>query len=113
MSVATAKRPAAHPPRTTPIGTGDLHRALEDARDLAQLHAFCCAHVCTTGQVSADGKRLNMLMVFDLMRLHGYAITQPAKAPRQPRRNSTMWTVTVTLPNKTTVQLAFATPDAA
>lgn len=110
MSVIETRRRSTQ--QTTPPGTGELHQALEDASDATRLHAFCELVECSAEQASADGKRLSLLRVLDLMRGRGYGVTEPAKAPHQPRRNFTTWIVVVTFQNKTTVQLAFATPDA-
>jgi hypothetical protein len=105
---------ATHAPargHTTPPGTGVLSHALEDARDLGRLNDFCSAHVCTTDQVSADGKRLDMLKVFDLMRERGYQVSTPTKPQQQLRKGHTTWTVDVTLPKGAAVSLAFCTPN--
>ena len=107
---ATAQRsPSRH--HTTPIGTGELHNALEDARDLGRLHDFCKSNGCSVEQVSKDGKRLHMLMVFDLMRSRGYVIAAPVRNQHQPRRDQTTWLVSITLPDRTSVQLGFCTPN--
>lgn len=98
MTSAVANRVPASRARTSPPGTGELHRALEDARDRAELSTFCAAHVCTPEQVSSDGKRLDMLMAFDLMRGRGYEISMPARAQNQPLPGSTKWLVDITLP---------------
>lgn len=98
MSTATATRAPNSRARTAPIGTGHLHQALEDARDTATLNAFCRAHVCTAAEVSSDGKRLDMLRVFDLMRARGYTVSAPAKAEHQPKKGFTGWLVEVVLP---------------
>lgn len=102
MTATVASRPPCSKARTTPPGTGHLHQALEDARDLATLHAFCSAHVCTSVEVSSDGKRLDMLLVFDLMRSRGYGLSTPARAPHQPKKGFTGWLVDVVLPNSGT-----------
>jgi hypothetical protein len=102
---------AARPAHTTPPGTGVLHHALEDARDLARLNNFCSAHVCTTDQVSADGKRLNMLKVFALMRTRGYTVSNPVRPQQQLRRTHTTWLVDITTPAGPSVRLSFCTPN--
>ncbi len=106
----TAVRAAARA-QTTPPGTGALHHALEDARDLGRLNAFCSAHVCTVDQVSADGKRLDMLKVFGLMRTRGYQVSQPSKPQQQLHKAHTTWTVDITVPTGAAVSLAFSTPN--
>jgi hypothetical protein len=109
MPTTATRAPArAH---TTPPGTGELAHALEDARDLGRLNAFCSTHVCTPDQVSTDGKRLDMLKVFDLMRARGYQISQPVKPQQQLRKGHTTWTVDVTVPAGASVALAFFTPN--
>lgn len=107
MNTATARRPA----HTTPLGTGELHRALEASRDLARLHDFCSAHVCTPDLVSNDGKRLNPVMVFAFMRSRGYGVSDPVKPQHQPRKDQTTWFITITLPDGNSVQLGFCTPN--
>lgn len=109
MPTTATRAPArAH---TTPPGTGVLHHALEDARDLGRLNDFCSAHVCTSAQVSTDGKRLDMLKVFALMRTRGYQVSQPVKPQQQLRKGYTTWTVDVTVPAGAAVSLAFSTPN--
>ncbi len=107
----TAVRANTRAHHTTPPGTGVLHHALEDARDLGRLNAFCCAHVCTVGQVSTDGKRLDMLKVFDLMRARGYHVGEPTRPQLQQRKGFTTWLVHVVLPDRTEVTLGFYTPN--
>jgi hypothetical protein len=98
MTTATATRAPSVKTRAKPLGSGDLHQALEESRDLAKLHAFCRANVCTASDVSSDGKRLDMLRVFDLMRTRGYAVSPPTKASHQPKKGFTAWLVAVALP---------------
>jgi hypothetical protein len=98
MTASTAVRSPTSRARTTPLGTGHLHQALEDARDLASLQQFCSAHVCTPAEVSSDGKRLDMLRVFDLMRSRGYQVSPPARSQHQPKKGFTAWLVDVVLP---------------
>jgi hypothetical protein len=95
MTTATATRAPSVKTRAKPIGSGDLHRALEESRDLAALHAFCRANVCTAADVSSDGKRLDMLRVFDLMRTRGYTVSAPVKPQQQPKKGLTAWYVHV------------------
>ncbi|MGZ9027355.1 MAG: hypothetical protein ACXW2U_08795 [Telluria sp.] len=92
MSTTTATR---RPARTTPPGTGLLHQALEDARDLASLRAFCARQHCAIADVSADGVRLDMLRVLDLMRTRGYVVSAPKRPQHQPKKGSTAWIVSV------------------
>ena len=108
---ATAPRAAGPRSQTAPIGTGALHKALEDSRDASRLHDFCALHKCTADQVSLDGVRLNMLKVFDLMRRQGYQVSEPIRPQQQMRKGSTLWHVTVVLPAGPSVRMAFHTPD--
>jgi len=98
-------------PHTTPPGTGVLHHALEDARDLGRLNHFCSAHVCTVDQVSKDGKRLDILKTFDLMRARGYQVSQPTRPQQQLRKGFTTWLVEISLPSHASVTLGFYTPN--
>jgi hypothetical protein len=93
---STATRPK---PVGAPIGTGHLHQALENARDLSKLKQFCAAVDCTAAEASSDGVHLDVLRVPDLMRSRGYKASAPIKAPHQPRRDLTTWLIDVTLPN--------------
>lgn len=111
MTSAVASRPPTRRARTTPPGTGDLHRALEDARDRAELQQFCSAHACTAVEVSSDGKRLDMLRTFDLMRSRGYEISQPARADHQPKKGFTAWLAHVRLPSGPSFDLGFFTTN--
>jgi hypothetical protein len=106
----TATRPKQ---AAAPIGTGHLHKALEDSRDHARLDDFCATMDCTAADVSADGIHLDILRVLDVMRGRGYQVSAPLKPPHQPRRDLTTWLVDVTLPNNgPTLRLAFVTPNA-
>lgn len=96
--------------RTTPLGTGALHQALEDARDHLELTRFCSAHVCTPDQVSQDGKRLHLPRVLQLMRDRGYEVSEPVHAPHQPKRGFTAWLVHVRI-RRAEFDLGFYTPD--
>jgi hypothetical protein len=103
---------ATRPRYATPIGTGHLHKALEDSRDHAELDAFCAAVGCTTADVSSDGVHLDILHVFDLMRARGYKLSAPIKPTHQPRPGLTTWLVDTTLPNNgPSLRLAFVTRD--
>ena len=110
-TVAHARRSHSGKAQTSPIGTGQLHQALEDSRDLARLHDFCSAHVCTVDQVSDDSVRLAPLKVFDLMRQHGYQVSEPRRPKQQLRKGFTAWLIDVTLPGGSSCSLAFHTPD--
>jgi hypothetical protein len=110
MTTATV-RTTARQPHAKPLGTGPLHRALEEADEISRLNSFCSAHVCTSDQVSKDGKRLDMLMVFALMRTRGYTVSEPTRPQQQPRKTHTMWLVEVTLPSGPAVRLSFCTPN--
>lgn len=103
---------AARHAHSAPLGTGELHRALEDARDLANLHAFCNALACTASDVSADGLRLDVLRALDLMRGRGYSISNPTRPQLQQRKGSTTWLVNVILPaGGPSFVLGFYTPN--
>lgn len=107
-TTATRSRPAA-----APIGTGALHQALEQSRDLSKLKAFCAAVGCTAAEASSDGVHLDILHVFDLMRSRGYKLSAPVKSRHQPRQDFTTWIVDTTLPNNgPCVRLGFVTPNA-
>lgn len=96
-----------------PIGTGHLHKALEDSRDHAELDAFCAVVGCTAADVSSDGIHLDILHVFDLMRSRGYKVSAPVKPQQQLRPGFTTQLVDVTLPNNGPIlRLAFATSNA-
>lgn len=86
--------------RTTVPITGELSRALEDARDRDSLHKFCSAHACTVDQVSEDGKRLHLPRVLQLMREHGYQVSNPTLAEHQPKAKQgfTAWLVHIRTP---------------
>jgi hypothetical protein len=112
MTAATAARAPNARARTTPPGTGHLHQALEDARDRDTLHRFCSANVCTPAEVSSDGKRLDVLRVFDLMRSRGYAVSPPVRNQHQAKKGFTAWLVDVTLPGPgPSLKLGFYTPN--
>lgn len=93
-----------------PIGTGELHQALETERDRHQLVEFCSAHVCTPDQVSTDGKRLHLPHVLQLMRDRGYQVSEPARAPHQPKRGLTAWLVHIRI-TRAEFDIGFYTPD--
>lgn len=106
----TATRPK---PAAAPIGTGHLHKALEDSRDHARLDDFCSSMRCSPADVSADGIHLDILRVLDLMRARGYQVGAPIKPQQQPRRELTTWLVDVTLPNHgPSLRLGLVTPNA-
>jgi len=92
------------------LGTGHLHDALEGARDLAALNAFCATQACAPAEVSVDGRRLDMLRIFDLMRARGYDVADPVRPQHQPRKGFTGWIVHVRMPGAE-LDLAFYTPD--
>ncbi len=110
MTTATANKPRR---ATAPIGTGHLHKALEDSRDHAELDAFCAGIGCTAADASSDGIHLDILHVFDLMRSRGYKVSAPVKPQQQLRPGVTTWLVDATLPNNgPSLRLAFATSNA-
>jgi hypothetical protein len=111
MTSATRTRAPNARARTTPIGTGELHQALETARDRVELARFCDAHVCTPDEVSADGTRLHLPRVLQLMRDRGYQVANPVQAPMQPKRGLTAWIVHIRMP-KVEFDMGFYTPDA-
>jgi hypothetical protein len=97
VNAKTARVPNARA-RTTPLGTGELHHALEDARDRVELARFCSAHVCTPDQVSQDGKRLHLPRVLQLMRDRDYQVSDPVRPQHQPKKGFTAWTVHIRMP---------------
>jgi hypothetical protein len=97
--------------RTAAPGTGQLHQALEDARDRDTLRRFCSAYVCTPAEVSEDGKRLHMPRVLQLMRTRGYAVSEPFKAPHQPKRGLTAWMVHIRT-ERVEFDIGYYTPEA-
>ena len=108
MTTATATRPA----RAAPIGTGQLHTTLEDARDRARLQAFCAAVSCTPADASLDGIHVDWPRLFETMRQRGYTVTEPRRPQAQPRRDVTTWLATITLPdNGPRCVLGFCTPN--
>lgn len=100
MTSATRTRAPNARARTTPLGTGELHGALEDARDRVELASFCSAHVCTPDQVSNDGKRLHLPHVLQLMRDRGYQVSEPTRSQHQPKAKQgfTAWLVHIRTP---------------
>jgi hypothetical protein len=113
MTSSTRTRAAKARARTTPIGTGELHQVLEDARDRVQLAHFCSAHVCTPDQVSADGKRLHLPRVLQLMRDRGYQVSEPTPAQHQPKAKQglTAWLVHIRTPCNIEFDMGFYTPN--
>lgn len=100
------------PRHAAPIGTGYLHKALEDSRDHAQLDALCAAVGCTAAEASSDGVHLDILHVFDLMRSRGYKVGALIKPQQQPRPGFTTWLIDATLPNNgPSVRLGFVTAN--
>jgi hypothetical protein len=105
---ATATRPA----RTAPIGSGHLHNVLEDARDRAQLQAFCAGVGCALDDASSDGIHVDMPMVLDLMRRRGYTVSEPTRPQTQLRKSVTTWLASITLPaGGPSLVLGFSTPN--
>lgn len=97
--------------RTTVLGTDELNRALENARDKDSLQKFCSAHACTSEQVSENGTRLYLPHVLQLMRSRGYQVSDPVRAPHQPKRGFTAWIVHIRV-TRAEFDLGFYTPDA-
>jgi hypothetical protein len=107
-TIATRPKQAA-----APLGTGQLHQALEESQDRSKLKAFCAAVGCTAAEASSDGAHLDILRVLDVMRVRGYQVSAPIKPPHQPRRDLTTWLVDVILPNNgPALRLGFVTPNA-
>jgi hypothetical protein len=100
------QRPHGQPP----LGTGELHCALEAARELAALNSFCASQGCSPAEVSADGRRLHIPRVFDLMRARGFDVAQPVRAEHQPRKGFTGWLVHVRMPGAQ-FDIGFFTPN--
>lgn len=111
MTVSTRNRQPNSRARTTSLGTGELHQALETARDRVELARFCSAHVCTPAEVSEDSVRLYLPRVLQLMRDRGYQVSDPTPAQLQPKRGFTAWLVHIRMP-KVEFDLGFYTPDA-
>jgi hypothetical protein len=97
--------------RTTPPSTGELHRTLEEARDQGELSRFCSAHVCTTFEVSKDGKRLHLPRVLQLMRDRGYQVSDPTPPQHQPKKGFTAWLVHIRTPGGIEFDMGFYTPN--
>lgn len=110
MSAKTARAPNARA-RTSPLGTGELHQALEDTRDRVELVRFCSAHVCTTFEVSEDGKRLHLPRVLQLMRDRGYQVSDPTPPQHQPKKGFTAWLVHIRTPGSIEFDIGFYTPN--
>jgi hypothetical protein len=95
-----------------PIGTGALHQALEDARDLDRLHRFCQSQQLDVDAVStADGKRIDILRTFAAMRARGYVIADPKRSQSQLKRGLTTWLVDIQLPAGPSLSIGFYTPN--
>lgn len=97
--------------RTPALGTGELHQALEDARNRETLIRFCSAHVCTPTEVSEDGKRLHLPRVLQLMRSRGYHVSEPTRPQHQPKKGFTAWLVHIRMP-RVEFDIGFYTPNA-
>jgi len=97
--------------RTTPLGTGELHQALENARDQGELARFCSAHVCTPTDVSEDGVRLHLPRVLHLMRSRGYHVCNPIPPQHQPKKGFTAWLVHIRTPGGIEFDMGFYTPN--
>lgn len=110
MTAATIERkPFTAPAR---IGTGELHQALEDAKDHARLIAFAASVGCAISDVcTPDGKRLDMLRTLALMRQRGYTVGDPHRPQSQLRKGHTTWCVSITLPSGASCAMAFFTPN--
>lgn len=106
-SAALARR--AH---AAPIGTGALHQALEDARDLDRLHRLCHVQGLDPDAVStADGKRVDMFRAFAAMRAQGYIISDPKRSQTRLKPGLKTWLVDIQLPAGPHLSLGFYTPN--
>lgn len=94
------------------LGTGDLHQALEGAGQLTVLNSFCAALHCAHTDVSDDGLHIAMPRVFALMRKRGFDVTDPIRAPLQPKPGFTGWLVHVRMP-RAEFDIGFFTPNPA
>ena len=110
MTAKSTRAPNARA-RTTPLGTGELHQALENARDQGELARFCSAHVCTPTEVSEDGVRLHLPRVLQLMRARGYQVSDPIPPQHQPKKGFTAWLVHIRTPGGIGFDMVFYTPD--
>ncbi|XYJ11791.1 hypothetical protein ACSUZJ_07320 [Telluria sp. B2] len=81
-----------------PLGTGELHRALDSASKAAALQAFCRNTGTRPDEVSANGTDLDILRVFDAMRARGYQVSEPQRPQHQPRKGFTAWWVHIRMP---------------
>lgn len=98
--------------RKSPVGAGELSRALHEACDRDALNRFCSANVCTPAEVSEDGVHMHLPSVLQLMRSRGYQVSEPARSPHQPKRGLVAWIVRIQIKN-VRFDLAFYTPAAA
>lgn len=117
MTTATAHRKTPAPtPHHVPLGCGDLHLALAAQEAAAHLSRFARDVGCSPSDISTpDGKGIDILRVFDVMRARGYLVDTPIKPQAQPRRHEglTTWTVKITLPNSgPSLMLGFYEPVA-
>jgi hypothetical protein len=111
MGASSFARSTTVQPRTKPPGTGELHQALEHARDSHILQAFCNDHGCPVSEVSTDGIHISMPLLLDLMRRRGYSVDAPVRPQTQLRKGHTTWLVNVTLPAGPCCALGFCTPN--
>lgn len=110
MTAKSPRTPASRA-RTTLLGTGELHQALENARDQGELARFCSAHVCTPTEVSEDGVRLHLPRVLQLMRARGYQVSDPIPPQHQPKKGLTAWLVHILTPGGIEFDMGFYTPN--
>lgn len=95
-----------------PIGTGILHQALEDARDLDRLHRLCRVQGLDPDAIStADGKRVDMFRAFAAMRAQGYVIGDPKRSQTRLKRGLTTWLVDIQIPAGPSLSIGFYTPN--
>jgi hypothetical protein len=95
-----------------PLGTGDLHQALEGATQLASLNSFCASVKCAPADVSTDGIHIELPRVLDLWRSRGIEVAEPIRAPLQPKPGFTGWLVHVRMP-RAEFDIGFFTPNPA
>lgn len=96
--MASTASPALRKSSAAPLGTGELHRALDTASRTAALQAFCRNTGTRPAEVSANGTDLDILRVFDAMRARGYQVSEPQRPQHQPRKGFTAWWVHIRMP---------------
>jgi hypothetical protein len=87
-----------------------LHDALVAQEAAARLAALARSAACAPSEISADGKTIDTLMVFELMRKRGYQVDTPVRPQTQLKHGMTTWLVHVTLPSGESFTLVFYEP---